>query len=140
MWPWRRVRSEGRTWGVSPGPGAQLAGGREAADVTDLGDQGHGGELADPGQDHQRLDPWVGLGQRRDLAFQPADRGGQGVQQPTAILDDPPWDRRQLEVGQPRPPRTGPQAPVLTDATVGQHPMHPVLQQGRQAHQAGPVA
>jgi hypothetical protein len=60
--------------GGETGPGAQLAGGGEAADVADLGDQGHRGELADAGQGLKRLDPWVGLGQRGDLAFQPADR------------------------------------------------------------------
>jgi hypothetical protein len=38
-------------------------------------------------------------------------------------------------------PDTSPQAPVvLTDATVGQHRMDPVLTGGRQAHQGGPVA
>jgi hypothetical protein len=73
--------------GGQPGPGAQLTRGREAADVTDLGDQGHGSELADPGQGHERLDSWVGLGQRSNLAFQPGDWGGQGVQQPTAVLE-----------------------------------------------------
>ena len=113
--------------GSQPGPGAQLAGGREASDVADLGDQGHRGELADTGQDHQRLDPWVGLGQGGDFAFQPGDGGGQGVQQPTAVLDDRPWGWRQGKVGQPGPPRTSPQDLVLTDPTIGQHRMDSVL-------------
>jgi hypothetical protein len=104
-----------------PGPGAQLAGGREPTDVPDLGDQRHRRQLADAGEDRQRLDPWVGLGQRMNLPLQAGDRGGQGVQQPAAVLDDPAWDRRQLKLGQPGPLRTGPQAPVLTDATIGQH-------------------
>src|SRR5215218_6642139 len=42
-----------------PGPGTQLASGREPADVADLGHQGHGGDRADPGQGLQRLDAWV---------------------------------------------------------------------------------
>jgi hypothetical protein len=45
-----------------PGPGAQLAGRREAGTLADLGDQRHCGELADTGQDHERLDLWVGCG------------------------------------------------------------------------------
>jgi hypothetical protein len=60
MWPWRILRSELRTWG-QPGPGAQLAGGWEAADVADLGNQGHGRQLGDAGQGHKGLDPGVGL-------------------------------------------------------------------------------
>jgi hypothetical protein len=139
MWPWRTLRSQVAHLGGQPGPGAQLAGAGEATDVADLGDQRHRSEPADPGQGHQRLDPGVGLGQACDLAFQPGDRGGQGVQQPTAVLDDRPRDRWQLQGGQPRPPRTGPQDLVLTDATIGQHRMHPVLASGRQAHQGGPV-
>jgi hypothetical protein len=70
-----------------------------------------------------------------NLPLPAGDGTGQGVQQPAAVLDDPAWDRCQLEVGQPGPPRTSPQAPVLTDATVGQHRMDPVLQRGRQADQ-----
>jgi hypothetical protein len=139
MWPWRTLRSQVVHLGSEPGPGAQLAGGREPADVADLGDQRHCRELADPGQDLKRLDPRVGLGQAGDLPFQPGDRGGQGVQQPTAVLDDPPWGRWQVQAGQPGPPRTSPQAPVLGDTAVGQHRMHPVLAGGAHADQGGPV-
>jgi hypothetical protein len=91
-----------------PGPGAELAGGWEPGDVADLGDQGHGSELADPGQGHEGLDSWVGFGQRGDLAFQPGDRGGQSVQQPTAVIHHLTRHRWQGEVGQPGPPGTGP--------------------------------
>jgi hypothetical protein len=81
-----------------------------------------------PGHSHEQprstainLDPWVGLGQGGDLAFQAGDRDGQGVQKPTAVLDDPAWGRWQLELGQPGPPGTSPQAGVVRDAAVGQH-------------------
>jgi hypothetical protein len=73
MWPWRSVRSQvAHLWGQA-GPGAQLAGGGEATDVTDLGDQRHRRRLADAGSDPQRLDPGVGLGQRMNLPLQPGD-------------------------------------------------------------------
>jgi hypothetical protein len=139
MWPWRTLRSQVAHRRRQPGPGAQLASRGEAADVADLGDQRHGRQPTDPGQDLKRLDPGVGLGQSCDLAFQPADRGGQGVQQPTTVLHDRACGRRELEAGQPGPPGTGPQDLVLPDPTIGQHRMHPVLQAGRQADQGGPM-
>jgi hypothetical protein len=129
-----------RTVRGQPGPGTQLAGGREPGDVADLGDQRHGCQPAHPGQDHEGLDPWVGLRQACNLALQPGDRSGQGIQQPTAVLDDRPWGRWQLEIGQPGPPGTGPQDLVLADPTVSEHGVNPVLERGRQADQGGPVA
>jgi hypothetical protein len=68
---------------------------------------------------------WVGLGQGGDLLFQPADRGGQGIQEPTAVLDDLPWGRWSFQAGQPGPPRTSPQASrprQLSDGLYGLEP------------------
>jgi hypothetical protein len=125
MWPWRRLRSELPTVG-STRPGAELAGSREPVDVADLGDQRHGRQPTHAGQDHERLTRGRAWPARPSGA--PAGRSGwPGIQQPAAVLDDRAWDRRQLEAGQPRPPRTGPQDPVLGDPTVSEHGVDPVL-------------
>ena len=138
MWPWRTVRSELRTCGVSPARVHSLRAEGKAADVADLGDQRQGRQPADTGQGHERLDPGVGLGQGADLAFQPPDRGGQGVQQPTAVLDDPPLDRWEVECGKPGPPGPGPQemwsSPVPRSAsTAGSRFLHEVERRTRAA-------
>jgi hypothetical protein len=126
MWPWRRVRSQvAHLWGQA-GPGAQLAGGGKRPMSPISATSVIAVSLPMPGR---IISAWTrGRAWPTHRSPAPAGRwGGQGIQQPATVLDDPAWDRRQLEVSQPGPPRTSPQAPVLTDAAVGQHGMDPVL-------------
>jgi hypothetical protein len=74
--------------GGQPRPGTQLAGRWEAGDVADLGHQRHGGELADPGQGHERLDARVGLGAGAQVSLQPGDDRVERVDERQAVVDD----------------------------------------------------
>jgi hypothetical protein len=65
MWPWRALPSELRTVGGQSRPRAQVAGGRKAGDVADLGDDQHRGVAADAADLAEHVDAVIGLGRVR---------------------------------------------------------------------------
>jgi hypothetical protein len=103
MWPWRTLRSQVAHRGGEPAPGAQLAGGREATDLADLGDQGHGGDRPDARQRLQGIDAGVGLGTDEQVPLEPGHQRGDRIEQAATIIDDGALDGWELKVGQPGP-------------------------------------
>jgi hypothetical protein len=101
MWPWRTVRSQVAHRGNEPRPGAQLAGGGEAADVAELGQQRHRGDPPDPGQGHERADARIGLGASAQVALHPGHHGVDGVDERQPVVDQGALDGRQVQGCQP---------------------------------------
>jgi hypothetical protein len=122
-----------------PGPAGQLAGTGKPGNVADLGHHDQRGELPDPGQRSEHLDPRVGLGMLVQLAVDPVDQYCQGVDDRQAVGDDLSRRRRQVQLGQPAAARPGPVAGRPVIAVVGSHRVDPVAQLGTQPDQAGPV-
>src|SRR5215207_6545771 len=108
IWPWRTLRSELRTWGVSPAQAHSLRAVGKRAMSPISATKVIAVSLPTPGRTISAWTRGSGLA-RVAISPQPGDGGGQGVQQPTAVLDDRPWGWRQGKVGQPGPPRTSPQ-------------------------------
>jgi hypothetical protein len=127
IWPWRTLRSQvAHLWGQSR-PGAQLAGGGKAADVADLGDQGHGGDRSDAGQGLQRGHARVGGGMDPQVALQSDGGGVELVDQGQAVVDDRALRWWQLKASQPPTTGIGPQGSLEADAAVGQDRVDPAL-------------
>jgi len=120
-------------------PGGQLAGAGKPADIADLGHHHQRGELPDPRQRPEHLDPRVGLGMLVQLAVQPLDHRRQAVDDRRAVRDDLPRRRRQIQLGQPAPSRPGSVTGGPVTAVVGGHRVDPVTLPGAEPDQAGPV-
>jgi hypothetical protein len=126
MWPWRRLRGRSCPPLGQPGQAQSLraVGNRSMSPISATSVMAV--SRPTPGR---TMSAWTrGRAWPARPSGAPAGRSGwPGIQQPAAVLDDRAWDRRQLEAGQPRPPRTGPQDPVLGDPTVSEHGVDPVL-------------
>ena len=139
MWPCRTVRLRAADGGSQPRPAGQLAGAAEPGDVADLGHHDQRGELPDPGQRPQHLDPRVAPGVLVQLAVDPVNHRGQAIDHRQAVRNDLPRRRRQVQLGQPAAARAGPVAGTAVIAVVGGDRVDPVALLGADPDQAGPV-
>jgi len=122
-----------------PGPAAELIGRTEPVDRANLGQDGDGGDEADPRDREELADPGVAGEDRTELAVEEFDLGRARVDEPQRGIDPAAADRRQREGRKVLPPCLAEErVHRRVDALLGDEGVDLATQPGADPDQRGP--